>query len=143
MGRIVALDVGQKRTGIAVTDPMQVIATGLCTQPTHEVVSFLKEYFSTHEVERLVVGEPHTVHGAPSESMQFITPLLKHISRTFPELPIEMHDERFTSRMAQSSILASGVKKKQRQDKGLVDKVSAVIILQSYLEMRAWNHTQS
>ncbi len=143
MGRIVALDVGQKRTGIAVTDPMQVIATGLCTQPTHEVVLFLKEYFSTHEVELLVIGEPRTVHGAPSESMQFITPLLKHISRTFPELPIEMHDERFTSRMAQSSILASGVKKKQRQDKGLVDKVSAVLILQSYLEMRAWNNGRS
>ncbi len=143
MGRIVALDVGQKRTGIAVTDPMQVIATGLCTQPTHEVVLFLKEYFCTHEVELLVVGEPRTVHGAPSESMQFITPLLKHISRTFPELPIEMHDERFTSRMAQSSILESGVKKKQRQDKGLVDKVSAVLILQSYLEMRAWNNGRS
>ena len=143
MGRIVALDVGQKRTGIAVTDPMQVIATGLCTQPTHEVVHFLKEYFAAHEVELLVVGEPQTVHGEPSESMQFITPLLKHIERTFPELPIQMHDERFTSRMAQRAILESGAKKKQRQDKGLVDKVSATIILQSFLEMRDWNNTRS
>ena len=141
MGRIVALDVGQKRTGIAVTDPMQVIATGLCTQPTHEVVNFLKEYLATNEVELLVVGEPKTVHGGPSESMQFITPLLKHIERTFPELPIQMHDERFTSRMAQRAILESGAKKKQRQDKGLVDKVSATIILQSFLEMRDWNNT--
>ncbi len=141
MGRIVALDVGQKRTGIAVTDPMQVIATGLCTQPTHEVVNFLKEYLATNEVELLVVGEPKTVHGVPSESMQFITPLLKHIERIFPELPIQMHDERFTSRMAQRAILESGAKKKQRQDKGLVDKVSATIILQSFLEMRDWNNT--
>ena len=141
MGRIVALDVGQKRTGIAVTDPMQVIATGLCTQPTHEVVNFLKEYLSTNEVELLVVGEPKTVHGVPSESMQFISPLLKHIERTFPELSIQMHDERFTSRMAQRAILESGAKKKQRQDKGLVDKVSATIILQSFLEMRDWNNT--
>ena len=142
MGRIVALDVGQKRTGIAVTDPMQVIATGLCTQPTHEVVHFLKEYLAANEVELLVVGEPQTVHGEPSESMQFIMPLLKHIERTFPELPIQMHDERFTSRMAQRAILESGAKKKQRQDKGLVDKVSATIILQSFLEMRDWNNTR-
>ena len=142
MGRIVALDVGQKRTGIAVTDPMQVIATGLCTQPTHEVVHFLKEYLAANEVELLVLGEPQTVHGEPSESMQFIMPLLKHIERTFPELPIQMHDERFTSRMAQRAILESGAKKKQRQDKGLVDKVSATIILQSFLEMRDWNNTR-
>ena len=142
MGRIVALDVGQKRTGIAVTDPMQVIATGLCTQPTHEVVHFLKEYLAANEVELLVVGEPQTVHGEPSESMQFIMPLLKHIERTFPELSIQMHDERFTSRMAQRAILESGAKKKQRQDKGLVDKVSATIILQSFLEMRDWNNTR-
>ena len=142
MGRIIALDIGRKRTGIAVTDPMQVIASGLCTQPTHEVVSYLKTYMQTNEVESIVVGYPQTLRGTPSESMQYITPLVTHIQRTFPALTIEMHDERFTSHLAQQAILASGARKKQRQDKALVDKVSAVIILQSYLQTRTLKELQ-
>ena len=136
MSRILALDIGQKRTGIAVTDPQQIIASGLCMQPTHEVVNYLKRYMAENEVETT------TVHGAPSESMQYITPLVTHIRRTFPTLRIEMYDERFTSHLAQQAILESGARKKQRQDKGLVDMVSAVIILQSYLEARAWERSR-
>jgi RNAse H domain protein, YqgF family len=142
MARIVALDVGKKRTGIAVTDPQQVIASGLCVQSTLEVVNYLKRYLAANPVEKFVVGLPTTVHGEPSESMQYVVMLVKQLERTFPELPIEMHDERFTSHLAQQAILESGAKKKQRQDKGLVDMVSAVIILQSYLEMQAWNKTR-
>lgn len=142
MSRILALDIGQKRTGIAVTDPQQIIASGLCMQPTHEVVNYLKRYMAENEVETIVVGQPTTVHGAPSESMQYITPLVTHIRRTFPTLRIEMYDERFTSHLAQQAILESGARKKQRQDKGLVDMVSAVIILQSYQEARAWERSR-
>jgi len=142
MGRILALDVGRKRTGIATTDPQQIIATGLCMQPTHEVVNYLKQYMAANDVEAIVIGEPTTVHGVPSESMQYITPLVNQIRRAFPMLRLEMYDERFTSRLAQQAILESGARKKQRQDKGLVDMVSAVIILQSYLEARTWERSR-
>lgn len=142
MSRILALDVGKKRTGIAVTDPTQVIASGLCMQPTQEVVNYLKQYLSSNEVETIVVGLPTTLRGTASESMPYVTALINQIRQTFPSLTIEMHDERFTSHLAQQAILDSGARKKQRQDKGLVDMVSAVIILQSYLEARTWEKSR-
>ena len=111
-------------------------------QPTHEVVNYLKQYMAANDVEAIVIGEPTTVHGVPSESMQYITPLVNQIRREFPTLHIAMYDERFTSRLAQQAILESGARKKQRQDKGLVDMVSAVIILQSYLEARIWERSR-
>lgn len=133
MGRIVALDYGKKRTGIAVTDELQLIASGLTTVATHDLLNFLKKYIAEEKVTTLVVGEPKQMDNTPSESESLITPFLDRLKKAFPELPIEREDERFTSKMAVRTMIDSGLKKKQRRDKALIDEISATIILQAYL----------
>ncbi len=135
MGRIVAIDYGQKRTGLAVTDELRIIATGLTTVPSADVLSFLKEYVRKNEVERFVVGEPKQMNYTASESSLYIEPFVRKLAKEFPLIPVVRMDERFTSLMATRAIREAGMKKKDRQDKALVDTVSATIILQSYMEM--------
>ena len=135
MGRWLALDVGAKRTGIAVTDPMRIIATALNTIPTQELVSFLKDYFQKEEVELLIVGEPKQMDNSPSQSAALINKEIDKIKVAFPNINIKRIDERFTSKMASQVIAQSGMNKKNRQSKELIDTVSATIILQSYMSM--------
>lgn len=136
MARVLAIDYGKKRVGIAVTDPNQIIATGLTTIRTFEIFDFLQDYFNKEEVERVIIGEAKQMNYQASESMQFINPFIKKFEKAFPNLPLQKIDERFTSLLAKDAILQSGVNKKKRQNKELIDKVSATIILQSYLEQQ-------
>lgn len=136
MGRILAFDYGTKRTGIAVTDPLQLIASGLKTVETSEILTFLKAYCTDEEVVLFVVGMPKQMNNLPSESEQFIKSFIRNLKRTFPEIPIKREDERFTSKMALQSMIDSGIKKKQRQNKAMVDEISATLILQSYLNRK-------
>ncbi len=128
-----AIDYGSKRVGIAVTDPLQIIATGLTTVHSKDLIDFLKKYFLTEEVECIVVGEPKRLNNEPSDSARFIEPFVVHLKRTFPTIKVERMDERFTSKMAFQTMIDSGLKKKDRQNKELVDEISATIILQSYM----------
>ena len=137
MGRLLALDVGRKRTGIAVTDPLRIIPGGLGTVPTTEVPDRLAEYLLHETVDALIVGEPHQADGSPSESSRYIEPLLEKIRHRCPTLPIIRYDERYTSVLAQKAILDSGIPKMKRRDKGLVDEVSAVIILRDFMDSKA------
>lgn len=134
--RILSIDYGKKRTGIAVTDPMQIIANGLETVETKDLEVFLKAYMEKEEVETIVVGYPRQMDGEDSENMKRITPFVNRLRKLYPEKKIEMYDERFTSVLAHKTMLASGIGKKARQDKALVDKISATIILQEYLESK-------
>lgn len=136
MGRVIAIDYGQKRTGIAVTDTLQLIANGMTTIPSADVVGFLSEYFQTETVDTIVVGYPRRMNNSPSPAVKYIDPFLRKLKATFPEREIVTMDERFTSKMAAQSMIAAGAKKKTRQKKELIDKISATILLQSYLEMR-------
>ncbi len=136
MSRIVAIDYGRKRTGIAVSDPLQIIANGLTTVPTHELFDFLMNYVKREAVERIVIGLPKQMNNQPSESMQYITPFVNRLRKALPDMPIEFVDERFTSVLAHQAMLDGGLKKKDRQNKALVDEISATIILQSYLESK-------
>lgn len=133
MGRILALDFGTKRTGIAVTDELQIIASGLTTVPTTELMSFLERYFSEEKVELVLLGEPKQMNNTASQSELGITEFLKKFSEKFPGMEVKRIDERFTSKMAFQTMIDSGLKKKQRKNKALVDEISATIILQSYL----------
>lgn len=133
MGRIVALDYGKKRTGIAITDDLQLIASGLTTIASHELLDFLVQYVSEEKVVKFVVGEPKQMDNTPSESEIFIAPFLSRLKKAFPEVPVVREDERFTSKMALRTMIDGGLKKKQRRDKALVDEISATIILQAYL----------
>ncbi|MEW4925167.1 Holliday junction resolvase RuvX [Algibacter sp. 2305UL17-15] len=133
MPRILAIDYGMKRTGIAVTDELQIIASGLTTVNTKELIPFLKEYTSKEKVELFLVGEPKQMDNTASESEVLIIPFLKLLDKTFPNIPVTRVDERFTSKMAFQTMIDSGLKKKQRQNKALVDEISATLILQSYL----------
>ncbi len=133
MARVIAIDYGRKRTGIAVTDPLQLIASGLTTVATHTLLDFLKKYLAEEKVERFVVGEPRQMNYEPSEAENYIAPFLVRLKKTFPDIPIERHDERFTSKMALRAMIDGGLKKKQRQNKNLVDEISATLILQAYL----------
>ena len=136
LGRILGIDYGQKRVGLAVTDELRMIAGPLTTVHSKDVIAYLKEYVSHENVDCFVVGYPLTLQNQPSESARFTEPFVKHLQKIFPDIPVERIDERFTSKMATAAILFAGAKKKDRQGKSLVDKVSAVIILQSYLEMK-------
>ncbi|NQV77912.1 MAG: Holliday junction resolvase RuvX [Lutibacter sp.] len=136
MARILAIDYGEKRTGIAITDDLQIIASGLTTVDTKKIFSFLTEYLKNENVELFVVGEPKQLNNTESESEQFIKPFILKLSTTFPKIPIKRIDERFTSKMAFQSMIDSGLKKKQRQNKALIDEISATIILQSYLNQK-------
>lgn len=133
MGRILAIDYGTKRTGIAVTDELQLIASGLTTVKTADLISFLTNYFQKETVELVLMGEPKQKDGSPSQSETHIQKFLKQFSQKFPNMPVKRVDERFTSKLAFDSMIKSGLKKKQRQNKALIDEVSATIILQSYL----------
>ncbi|MBN2660047.1 MAG: Holliday junction resolvase RuvX [Tannerellaceae bacterium] len=134
MGRILAIDYGRKRSGLAVTDTLQLIATGLTTVPSGDLVKFLFDYVSREPVEIFVVGLPKQMNNELSENMKYIDAFVKHLKRTIPDIPVIFVDERFTSVLAHRAMLEGGLKKKKRQDKELVDEISAVIILQSYLE---------
>jgi putative holliday junction resolvase len=136
MGRIVAIDYGTKRTGIAVTDPLNLFAQGLCTSRTHLAVQFLKDYSISEKIELFVVGQPKTLSNNDSSSATQLAQFVKTLKKAFPDTHIEFIDERFTSKIASAAMLAAGLKKKDRQNKELIDTVSAAIILQSYLEQR-------
>lgn len=133
MGRVLALDYGRKRTGIAVTDELQLIASGLTTVATSELLDFLRQYVNEEKIVQFVVGEPRQMNNKPSESETFIAPFLIKLKKEFPNIPVARQDERFTSKMAVQSMVAGGMKKKQRRNKALVDEISATLILQAYL----------
>ncbi len=133
MGRIIAIDYGEKRIGIAVTDELQIIASGLTTVETDKIFDFLENYLKTEEVELFLIGEPKQMNYKPSESERFILPFIEKLQTKFSDIPIKRVDERFTSKMAFQTLIDSGLKKKKRQNKALLDEISATIILQSYL----------
>lgn len=133
MGRILAIDFGKKRTGIAITDELQIIASGLTTIETKLLISFLKDYISRENVELFIIGKPKQMNNNDSESEALILPFIKKLQKEIPQIPLKRVDERFTSKMAFQTMIDGGLKKKQRQDKGLIDEISATIILQSYL----------
>ena len=133
MARLIALDYGQKRTGIAVTDELQIIASGLTTVDTQNLFSFLEDYFSKHKVEVIVLGEPKRLDGTATHNTEPVQKIKLKLEAKFPHLPVKLVDERFTSKMAFQTMIDSGLKKKQRRNKALVDEISATIILQSYM----------
>ncbi len=138
MARILAIDYGKKRVGLAVTDPLQIIATKLTTVAPNELTKFLSNYFEKEEVERVIIGYPMQLNNEPSECIRYINPFLVNFQRKFPNMPIEQVDERFTSKMAFQTMIDAGLKKKARQNKATIDAVSATIILQSYLEQKKY-----
>lgn len=133
MGRILAIDYGTKRTGIAITDEMQIIASGLTTVDTKELLQFLQDYITKEKVEKIVVGLPKQMDNTASESEVYIQKFLVQLAKAIPNIPVDRVDERFTSKMAFQSMIDSGLKKKQRKNKALIDEISATLILQSYL----------
>lgn len=139
MGRILALDIGRKRTGVAATDPLGIIANGIGTIPTDTIISFLTEYFVKEKVDLVVIGYPRQMNNQLSEAVNYIQPVINRIKKVFPDLTIELVDERFTSKLAFQTMIDGGVKKKDRQNKALVDTISATIILQSYMESKSFN----
>lgn len=134
MGRILAIDYGRKRSGIAVTDSLQIIANGLTTVPTHTLMDFIKNYIKTESVERIVIGLPKKLDNTPSENMRNITPFVNRLKKELPDMPVEMYDERFTSAIAHQAMIMGGAKKSTRRDKSIIDEISATIILNDYLE---------
>ncbi|MBO7458914.1 MAG: Holliday junction resolvase RuvX [Paludibacteraceae bacterium] len=136
MGRILAIDYGRKRTGLAVTDVLRITANPLLTIETKDVTSWLTDYFAKEQVDEVVIGHPTQMNGKDSESMNYIRPFIGVFKKTFPDKPITMYDERFTSVLAHRAMVAGGMKKKDRQDKAVVDKIAACIILEDYLESK-------
>ena len=134
MARVIALDFGRKKTGIAVTDPFRIIATPLTTIPTRELEEWLAKYFKANDVDEAVIGYPVTLKNEPSESVRYIEPFINRFRKVFPDIPLHLVDERFTSSIAMQSMILGGLKKMARRDKNVVDRVSASIILQSWLE---------
>lgn len=141
MSRILALDYGTKRTGVAVSDPLRIIAGGLETVDTKVLEVWLAKYFAREDVTTIVVGKPTQMDGTPSQTWRFVEPLVARLRRAYPNKEIVLHDERFTSVMAHRTMLESGIGKMARRDKALVDKISATIILQSYMESKACNNS--
>jgi putative Holliday junction resolvase len=135
--RVLAFDYGTKRIGVAVTDPMQIIATGLDTIHPKDIIEYLKKYLATEQVELFVVGEPKQMNGSPSQSAPHIKGFITTLNKNFPEIPVERIDERFTSKMASAVVAQSGFKKTDRQNKERLDTISATIILQTYLEKKS------
>ena len=134
MGRILAIDYGKKRTGLAVTDPLRIIANGLATIPTSDIFDYLTQYVAKESVDQLVIGKPIQPNGQPSENLARVENFVNRWRKLHPEMPIDYYDERFTSVIAHQAMIAGGVKKKtRREDKGLVDEISATIILQDYM----------
>ena len=136
MARILSIDYGKKRTGLAVTDPLQIIAGGLATVSTSELFDYLQAYIAREQVERIVIGEPRQPNGQPSENLPRVQQFVNRWRKAVPQIPIELYDERFTSVLAHQAMLDGGLRKKARQDKALVDEISATIILQDYMRSR-------
>lgn len=136
MGRIMGIDYGRKRTGVAVTDPLQIVANNLATVPTHTLMQFIKDYMAREQVERIIIGQPTQLNGEPSESMKYITPFVNRLRNELPDMPIVMYDERFTSTIAHQAMIDGGMKKTDRRDKARVDAIAATIILNDYLQSR-------
>ena len=136
MARILSIDYGKKRTGIAVSDPLQIIAGGLATVETHQLFSFLKQYITQEAVECVVIGEPRQPNGEPSENLQRVKQFVSQWRKDVPSIPIVLYDERFTSVLAHQAMIDGGLKKKARADKALVDEISATIILEDYLRSK-------
>ena len=136
MARIVSIDYGKKRTGLAVTDPLQLIAGGLATVSTSTLFEYLTQYVAKEPVERIVIGEPKQPNGQPSENLERVKQFVNRWRKAMPQIPIEFYDERFTSVLAHQAMLEGGLHKKARQDKALVDEISATIILQDYMRSR-------
>ena len=134
MARIMAIDLGRKRSGIAVTDPLQIIANGLTTVESHKLVDFVLNYLKTEEVEQIVIGEPKDMKNNPSDCSKYIEPIVNRLKKLLPDMKIVRYDERFTSVMAHQTMIDAGLSKSKRQDKELVDTIAATIILQSYME---------
>jgi len=137
MGRILCIDYGLKRTGIAVSDPLQIIATGLTTLPTRELIPFLKNYFATEPVSRIVIGAPKNLDGSDTHATPLVAAAITRLRREFPLVPLETIDERFSSKMARQAMLDMGMKKKDRRDKGTVDRIAATMLLQEYMQHHA------
>ena len=137
MARILGIDYGRKRTGIAVTDPLQIVANGLTTVPTHTLLDFIKKYIEQEQVEAIVIGKPTQLNGEPSESMRYIDPFIKRLQNELPQMPVILFDERFTSTLAHQAMIDGGLKKKDRQDKARVDAIAASIILNDYLQSKS------
>ncbi len=136
MARILSIDYGKKRTGLAVTDPLQIIAGGLATVSTSELFDYLKAYTSREDVERIIIGEPRQPNGEPSENLARVQQFVNRWRKAMPQIPIDYYDERFTSVLAHQAMLDGGLKKKARQNKALVDEISATIILEDYMHSR-------
>lgn len=139
MGRIIAIDYGCKRTGLAVTDPLRIIANALETVDTKQLEKYLADYFSKNDVDIIVLGKPSQMNGEPSETMRYIEPLAGRLRHAYPEKKVVLYDERFTSVLAHRTMLESGIGKMARRDKALVDRISATIILQSYMDSIEYN----
>ena len=136
MGRILGIDYGRKRTGVAVTDPLKIVAGNLATVPTHTLMQFIKDYIERESVERIVIGQPTQLNGEPSESMKYITPFVNRLKKELPDMPVVMYDERFTSTIAHQAMIDGGMKKSDRRDKARVDAIAATIILNDYLQSK-------
>ncbi|MEF2642966.1 MAG: Holliday junction resolvase RuvX [Paramuribaculum sp.] len=138
MGRLLAIDYGRKRCGIAVTDTLRIVATGLTTVPTGKLIDFVRDYAAREPVDGIVVGLPRTVRGELSQSMDYIRPGIDRLSKALPDIPVTFFDERFTSVIAHRSMIDSGMKKQQRRDKAVVDEIAATIILNDYLQSKQY-----
>lgn len=136
MGRILGIDYGRKRTGIAVTDPLKIVAGNLETVPTHTLMQYIKDYVSREQVECIVIGKPTQLNGEPSESMKYIEPFVSRLHKELPDMPVVMYDERFTSTIAHRAMIDGGMKKSDRRDKARVDAIAATIILNDYLQSK-------
>ena len=134
MARIIAIDYGLKRTGLAVTDPLQIIGTGLSTIESPKLINFLKDYFKKEEVEMVIIGEPKNWDDSDTHATPLVKKIVERLKKEFPQIPITLVDERYTSRMASRAMIEMGMKKKQRQNKALVDEIAATIMLQEYLQ---------
>lgn len=134
MGRILGIDYGRKRTGVAVTDPLGIVAGNLATVPTHTLMQFIQDYIGREQVDRIVIGNPMQLNGQPSESMKYITPFVNKLRKVLPDMPVVMYDERFTSTIAHQAMIDGGMKKSVRRDKSRVDAIAATIILNDYLQ---------
>ena len=133
MPRIISIDYGLKRTGIAVTDPLQIIATGLTTVESKQLIPFLKDYFSKEQVELIIIGEPKNMDDSATHATPLVEKCIKELQKNFPNIPVKKVDERFTSKLASQAMIEMGMKKKQRRDKALIDEIAATIMLQDYL----------
>ncbi len=138
MGRLLSIDYGRKRCGIAVTDPMRIVATGLTTVPSGKLEEFLRGYMASEQVDRIIMGHPTTMRGEESESMRYIRPAVSRLRKVFPDVEIEFFDERFTSVLAHRAMIDGGMKKSARRDKAVVDEMSATIILNDYLQSKQY-----